>query len=126
MDEISTKAIIIGVSIFVTLIILTVIVFEFQQIQSVYKQVGQTNISFEEQLDEFDKYRDSNNLFTGLDVRNTVKKYANNKTVDVCIISVTGEVCNDRIQIENLDYKKEYSSRLDESTNIFKIIFSER
>ena len=126
MDEISTKAIIRGVSIFVTLVILTVIVFEFQQIQSVYKQVGQTNISFEEQLDEFDKYRDPNNLFTGLDVRNTVKKYGNNKIADVCITSVTGEVCNDSIQIEDLDYKKEYSSRLDESANIFKIIFSER
>lgn len=126
MDEISTRAIIIGVSIFVTLIILTVIVFEFQQIQSVYKQVGQTNISFEEQLDEFDKYRDSNNLFTGLDIRNTVKKYANNKAVDVCMTSIAGEICNDSIQIENLDYKKEYSSRIDETTNIFKIIFSER
>lgn len=126
MDEISTKAIIIGVSIFVTLIILTVIVFEFQQIQSVYKQVGQTNISFEEQLDEFDKYRDSNNLFTGLDIRNTVKKYANNKAVDVCMTSIAGEICNDSIQIENLDYKKGYSSRVDETTNIFKIIFSER
>lgn len=126
MDEISTKAIIIGVSIFVTLVILTVIVFEFQQIQSVYKQVGQTNISFEEQLDEFDKYRDSNNLFTGLDIRNTVKKYANNKAVDVCMTSIAGEICNDSIQIENLDYKKGYSSRVDETTNIFKIIFSER
>lgn len=126
MDEITTKAIIIGVSILVTIIILTVIIFEFTQIQSVYKQVGQTNISFEDRLDEFDKYRDSSNLFTGLDVRNTVKKYINDKSVNVCINTNVGEVCNDSIDIEHLDYKKEYSSILDETTNIFKIIFSER
>lgn len=126
MDEITTKAIIIGVSILVTIIILTVIIFEFTQIQSVYKQVGQTNISFEDRLDEFDKYRDSSNLFTGLDVRNTVKKYINDKSVKVCINTNVGEVCNDSIDIEYLDYKKEYSSILDETTNIFKIIFSER
>ncbi len=125
MDEISTKAIIIGVSIFVTLIILTVVVFEFEQIQSIYKEVGQTNISFEERLDEFDKYRDSNNIFTGLDVRNTVKKYINDDSVNVCIETTSGEVCNDSIDVDKLDYTNKYSSNLNEQSNIYKIVFTE-
>ena len=52
VDEISTKAIIIGISIFITMFILTVIIFEFNEIQNVYKQVAETDISFEERLDE--------------------------------------------------------------------------
>lgn len=126
MDEISTKAIIIGVSIFVTLIVVTVVIFEFQQIQSIYKQVGQTNISFEDSLDEFDKYRDINNNFTGLDVRNTIKKYKNKNYVKVCIKSEENELCQDKIDENKLDYRANYSPSLEEVSGVFKIVFTEK
>lgn len=126
MDEISSRAVVIGVSVFVTLVILTVILFEFNQIQNIYKDVGQTDISFENSLDELDKYRDTNNIFSGLDVRNTVKKYKKNLNIKVCVMSDGEEQCDDNINVENLDYKKEYVPSFDETTNIYKILFSER
>ena len=124
MDEISTRAIIIGVSIFVTLIIVTVIIFEFSQIQKVYKVTAETDITFEERLDEFDKYRDSNNDLTGIDLRNTVAKYNDDETVEVCVQEETLK-CSD-IEVDASDYNRKYSSRLEEINNKYRIIFIER
>lgn len=123
MDEITTKAIIIGVSIFVTIIILTVIIFEFSQIQSIYKITAETNITFEDRLDEFDKYRDSNNYFNGLDVKNTKAKYSSDKSVDVCLKTGGVEVCNDSLNISDGEYNREYKASLEEIGNKFKIVF---
>lgn len=123
MDEITTKAIIIGVSVFVTLIIVTVIVFEFSQIQSVYKITAETNVSFEDRLDEFDKYRDSSNYFNGLDVKNTKAKYSSDKSVDVCLKTSGVEVCNDSLNIPDSEYNREYKVSLEEIGSKFKIIF---
>lgn len=123
MDEIVTKAIIIGVSIFVTLLIVTVLIFEFTQIRSVYKITAETNVTFEERLDEFDKYRDSNNYFNGLDVKNTIEKYKNDDTVDVCIKSGESINCSDSITINKDNYNKEYKSYMEEEGIKFKIIF---
>ena len=124
MDEIATKAIIIGVSIFVTMIIVTVLIFEFTQISNLYRTTAETDITFEERLDEFDKYRDSNNYFNGLDVKNTIEKYKNDDTVKVCIeeddITIN---CDDTIEIMSQDYNKEYKSYMEEESAIFKIVF---
>lgn len=125
MDEITSKAVTIGVAVFITVIIVTVIMFEFDQIQNIYAKVGQTNISFENSLNEFDKYRDSNNVFSGLDVKNAIKKYKNSN-VSVCIMEGSTEKCDDSININALDYKKEYVPNFDESTNVYKITFVER
>ena len=123
MDEIVTKAIIIGVSIFVTLLIVTVLIFEFTQISSVYKVTAETNITFEERLSEFDKYRDSTNYFNGLDVKNTIKKYKNDKSVEVCIDEAGAINCSDSITINKSDYKEPYKSRMEEDGIKYKIIF---
>lgn len=122
MDEIATKALIIGVSIFVTLIIITVVIFEFTQIKEIYKGVGETDISFEERLDEFDKYRDSNNVFLGLDVKNTLEKYKNNNVVDVCVEQGGIDVCED-VTINEQDYNKQYVSTFEEIGSKYKITF---
>lgn len=124
MNELSVKAIVIGVSIFVTVIILTVIVFEFTEIQRLYSNVAQTDVSFESRLDEFDKYRDSNNDFNGLDVRNTLKKYEYESQVSVCVNDGRTEICDDNIDEDKLIYNKKYISRLDDSSGINKIIFT--
>lgn len=124
MNELSVKAIVIGVSITVTIIILTVVIFEFTEIQKLYSNVAQTDISFESRLDEFDKYRDSNNDFNGLDVRNTLKKYENETQVKVCINNGTSEVCDDSIDENSLVYNRKYISSLDDTSGINKIIFT--
>ena len=123
MDEIASKAIIIGVSIFVTLIIVTVLVFEFTQIRDVYRITAETNITFEDKLDEFDKYRDSNNYFNGLDVKNTIEKYRNDKTVDVCLEHDETFTCNDAFTVDESEYNKEYKSYMMEEESKFKIVF---
>lgn len=123
MDEIATKAIIIGVSIFVTLIIITVIIFEYEQISSIYENVEKTDVSFESKLDELDKYRDSNNEFNGLDVRNTIKKYEKNNSIDICIESTPEDTCNDNINIDSLDYSAKYYSEFTENSNKYIITF---
>ena len=123
MDEIGTKAIIIGVSIFVTLIIVTVLVFEFTQIQDIYKVTAETNITFEDRLDEFDKYRDSTNYFNGLDVKNTIEKYYNDKTVEVCIKDGEAIDCSDTLTVDTSEYNKEYKAYMVEERTIFQIVF---
>ena len=124
MDEIGTRAVIIGVGILVTLIIVTVVIFEFTEIQRAYRITAETDISFEERLDELDKYRDSNNDFTGLDVKNTVAKYKENKLIEVCLQDGTLR-CSD-INIDTRDYNKKYKSNLEQINNISRIIFTAR
>lgn len=123
MDEIVTKALIIGVSIFVTLLIVTVLIFEFTQIRDIYKVTAETNITFEERLDEFNKYRDSSNYFNGLDVKNTIEKYRNDKTVDVCLEEDEVITCGDTFTVSQSDYNKEYKSYMTENGIKFQIVF---
>ena len=124
MDELATKALIVGVSIMVTLIIVTVVIFEFTEIKKVYKGTAEANITFESRLDEFDKYRDSSNIFTGLDVKNTIAKYVDDNLVDVCLQVQPDElVCSD-IQISKEQYNKEYSCDFQTSSNKYTIIFT--
>ena len=124
MDEITTKALIIGVSIFVTLIVVTVIIFEFTQIKDIYKGVGETNVSFESNLDEFDKYRDSNNVFSGIDVKNTLAKYKNNKLVEVCVKQAELK-CTD-VTINESEYNKEYFSTFEKIGSKYRIKFERK
>lgn len=117
MDEIGSKALLLGVGIFVTLIIVTVIVLEFFQIEQIYKNVGEVDISFESQFDELNKFRD-NNIFNGLDVKNYIKKYADNKSIEVCLQSM----CSD-IDINSINYATEYTANLEEIPTGYRIIF---
>ena len=123
MDEIVTKALIIGVSIFITLIIVTVLILEFTQIKDIYRITAESNITFEQRLDEFDKYRDSSNYFNGLDVKNTIEKYRNDKSVEVCIDEDGTIDCSDTITVPRENYNKEYKSYMIEDGNVFQIVF---
>lgn len=123
MENIGVKTIVIAVGIFVTLLILTVVLLEFDHISNIYKKVGETDTSFEATFDELDKFRDSNNIFTSLDVRNYVKKYENDDTIDIC---VDGN-CDDSSNIATLsDFEtsyNEYTAELEYITNGYRINF---
>lgn len=121
MDEIAVKALLTGVGIFVTLIIVTVVIMEFFQIGQIYKHVGETDVSFESQFNEFDKFNDTNNIFNGLDVKNYIKKYVDDDSVEVCI----DDKCSD-INLNNINYANEYKASLEETTKGYRIIFSLR
>lgn len=123
MDELATKAIIIGVSIFVTLVIVTVLIFEFTQIQSLYKTTAETNVTFESKLDEFNKYKDSTNYFNGLDVKNTIEKYRGDATVEICLTVGGTTNCSDSHIIDMEDYNKQYIVSTEDIGEKIRIIF---
>jgi len=127
LDEISVKAIVVSVSIFVTLLILTLIVLEFTHISDIYANAAESEIAFEDKFDELDKFRDSNNIFTTLDVRNYVKKYATDKTIEVCIESVCYDENTNVDEIPQLnDYEtvyNEYTAELVDTKKGYRIVF---
>lgn len=126
MDEIAVKALIIGVGIFITIVITTVVIAEFFQINQIYKSVGETDVSFESQFNELDKFNDSTNEFNGLDVKNYIKKYENNESIEVCV----NGVCED-INIHSICDKESnlsgcsdpYRAELEKTNKGYRIIF---
>ncbi len=71
MDFLSNKAIMIGVSLFITIAITSGVLLSVGQIKNIYKEVYETNTNID--FDEFEKY--DNGEFLGIDVKNTVRKY---------------------------------------------------
>ena len=129
MDELAVKALIIGISIFVTLIITTMVIGEFFQINQIYKSMGETDISFEAHFNELDKFNDATNEFNGLDVKNYIKKYENNDSVVVCVEDVCEDInldaiCNTKYNVGACS--DQYSAKIEAINNGYKITFSLR
>lgn len=96
MDEISNKALLIGVGLFITIIITSGVFYVLNQMKEVYSQVYETNISLQDMFSEYDQYDNTNK--TGIDLYNTVKKYRNNSLV---IIKVENAVQDKETFISN-------------------------
>lgn len=88
MDDITTKAIVIGVNIFVTMAILTIIIIMFSQMGEIYGIVSTTDNSIASTFDSVYAMYNGRTM-TGLGLLNTVKKYETDKEQDV-IISYPG------------------------------------
>ncbi len=73
MDAISNKAIMIGVSILITIAITSSILIIIGQVKSIYGDVYKTDISIQSGFNEFDAY--NNTKKTGVDLLNAVRKY---------------------------------------------------
>jgi len=120
LEELGVKALLIGVAIFVTLLITSIVMLEFFQIGEIYKHVGEVNPSFEERFDKLDKFRNVNNVFTGLDVKNYINKYKNDNNIKVCLDNGT---CDDP---NNIPYNEEYSPGLESTGNKYIITFTKK
>lgn len=81
MDEITSKALTIGVAVFITIAITSGLLIVIDQIKGIYGQVYETDISLQSSFSEFDAY--DNVQKTGIDVINTIKKYENDLGVIV-------------------------------------------
>lgn len=79
MDAISNKAIVIAVSVFITIMISSGVFMVFDQIKNVYLQVYNTNISISSEFSEFDAY--DNTKKTRVEVLNAAKKYRNKEKI---------------------------------------------
>lgn len=85
MDYLSNKAIVIGVTIIVTLTIASGIMFTISQIRGIYQGVYNKDVSIKQNFYEFDMY--DNTVLTGLEVYNTAKKYLDSSRVTVIVIN---------------------------------------
>lgn len=102
MDYISNKALIIAVSLLITMGIASAVLYTINQVTGIYKTVYETDTLIQSNFDEFDAYNEVEK--TKLDLLNTAKKYKDSSTVyvttkkqsDVNLANVN-EVKNDRI-----------------------------
>jgi len=112
----SNKALIIAVSLLVTMAITSAVLIIVNQVTGVYKQVYETDTLIQSAFDEFDQY--NNTVKTQLDLLNTAKKYKDNQNV-----YVTKKAVNDITGIGNVKSNKlndekgieELSKEIDES-----------
>lgn len=81
MDNLSNKALLIGASLLVTIIITTAVIGIIGQIQEVYAQVYTTDVSLRNQFGEYDMYNNSKKI--GVDLKNAVNKYLNDPRVTI-------------------------------------------
>lgn len=81
MDYMSNKALIIAVSLIVTMAIASSVLLIINQVTAIYGQVYETDTSIQNTFDEFDSY--DNTEKTLLEFLNTVKKYRNNSNVTI-------------------------------------------
>ena len=104
MSEISNKAIMIAVSLLVTIAITSSIIAVMGYFREIYAEVDKTDISIRKGFTEYDMY--DNTVMTGLQFENTFNKYKENPTV---VIYLRGNIVNsmeyktaDRFLNENL------------------------
>lgn len=83
MDEISNKAISIGVAVFITIAIVSGVFYVINQMKVIYGQVYETDISIQSSFSEFEAYENTEK--SGIEVLNAVKKYLDNPLVKVYI-----------------------------------------
>ncbi len=98
MGEAANKAIMIGVGLFVTLMIVSGIMFIFSQMKDVYRQIGTTDTTIGNRFGEYASY--DNTRVTGLDVINCANKYYNENLV---VIMYNNVVVNTQEGLTYLD-----------------------
>ena len=81
MDNSANKALTIGVAVFITIMITSAILFILGRMQEVYSRVYETDISIQNQFDEYDAFDSTTK--TGIEVYNDVKKYVGNQFVTI-------------------------------------------
>lgn len=125
MSEISNKAIMISVSLLVTIAITSSIIMVIGYFRDIYKTVDKTDISIRQGLTSFDMY--DNTEMTGLELINTYNKYKNNAIVNVYynnnIIKEDFIISKEKDDNTKFNfYKKRFSvtcQRVNDGANIF-------
>lgn len=84
MDLAANKALTIATAVFITIIITSGVLFSIGQMQSIYSQVYETDISIQNRFGEYESY--DNTEKTGIDVMNVAKKYRDSDLVNIYIL----------------------------------------
>lgn len=142
MEYMSNKALVIAVSLIISMSIASAVILVINQVMTVYKQVYETDTSIKSGFDEFDSY--DNTTKTALEVLSTIKKYKDNSLVEIIVAGqgnnkdaiqsyiensiINGE--NKTVDVTNIDSVKasaEYSSKLERMDgNKIKITFTKK
>lgn len=142
MEYMSNKALVIAVSLIISMSIASAVILVINQVMTVYKQVYETDTSIKSGFDEFDSY--DNTTKTALEVLSTIKKYKDNSLVEIIVAGqgnnkdaiqsyiensiINGE--NKPVDVANIDSVKasaEYSSKLERMDgNKIKITFTKK
>lgn len=142
MEYMSNKALVIAVSLIISMSIASAVILVINQVMTVYKQVYETDTSIKSGFDEFDSY--DNTTKTALEVLSAVKKYKDNSLVEIIVAGqgnnkdaiqsyIENSIKqneNEPIDVENIDSLKasaEYSSKLERMDgNKIKITFTKK
>ena len=91
MDDASNKALTIAVGVLITIIVTSGVLFSIAQMQQIYSQVYETDVSIQNRFDEFDTYREGSiikdgytfngNVKTGIEMVNAINRYMNETIV---------------------------------------------
>lgn len=101
MDYMSNKALIIAVSLIVTMTVASAVLLIINRVTTIYGQVYETDTSIQNTFDEFDSY--DNTEKTLLEFLNTVKRYRNNSNVTIRYNSIDYTTVEEKDnEIENL------------------------
>lgn len=107
MSEISNKAILIAVSLLVTIAITSSIMMVIGFFKDIYSDVEKTDISIRKSFNEFDKY--DNTILTGIDILNGYNKYKENPLVS---FTVDGRKLENST-VETIINEKKYAFKYD-------------
>lgn len=118
MGEAANKALMFGVGVFITVIIISGIMFIFSQMQEIYKQVGTTDTTIASRFGKYSSY--DNTKVTGLEVINCANKYYKENLV---VVTYNGFEVNtdsglnyldEQYNNGNLKYEDHYQSIVEE------------
>lgn len=118
MGESANRALMFGVGIFVTVIIISGIMTIFSQMQEIYSQVGSTDTTITSKFGKYASYDNTN--VTGLDVINCANKYYKENLVVVTyngfeVNTESGlEYLNEQYNNGKLKYEDTYQSIVEE------------
>lgn len=104
MDYMSNKALIIAVSLIVTMTVASAVLLIINQVTTIYGQVYETDTSIQNTFDEFDSY--DNTEKTLLEFLNTIKKYRNNSNVTIRYNSIDFTTVEEKDKV--IDNLKKY------------------
>ena len=112
MENSTSKAIMIGVGIFVTVAITSGILFSINQMKDIYSKVYETDTSITSRFSEYDAF--DGTTVTGVDVINAISKYKDLVSVVNTTIPVRTEYLNDKKFEEAMNkfYTYKFSSEL--------------
>lgn len=100
MEDLPVKALIIGVSVFVTMMVLSAIIIYFNTAKTVADSVSD-RIDIASVYDDIMKSDVFEDVITGVEVRSLINKYAGNTSVAINIVEISGQATSSYNNVNN-------------------------